>query len=218
MHILSIESSSSTCGVALAHQGVLLGEYSTFVNNSHNEMLGELTRRILTDHKLETKDLWAVAVNVGPGSFTGLRIGVSFAKGLCLMNNIKIIAVPALTALAEAAREFAESINSPKICAVLSSHKNFVYFQEFNIDISEKNSPGFIDVALLQDMLNDNDIVCGNGASLVGKGKRLSGLERPTPRFIARYAELMNKRGEFINSEDAAPMYVQDFVPNIKVS
>lgn len=99
--ILCIETATTNCSVALGKNGKLLAlkeDYST--NYSHAERLHLFIEEILKENQLTTKDLSAIAVSKGPGSYTGLRIGVSAAKGLCFSLNVPLISVPTLRSLA----------------------------------------------------------------------------------------------------------------------
>ena len=98
--ILSIETATPVCAVALHYEGALLGEYRLLKGRSHAEKLATLIDALIKDCGKEIKELAAVAVSGGPGSYTGLRIGTSTAKGLSFALRIPLIAVNSLTALA----------------------------------------------------------------------------------------------------------------------
>jgi tRNA threonylcarbamoyl adenosine modification protein YeaZ len=189
--ILAIETSGKTCSISLASFDFcsnftakncsILGEYNIFESNKHDKFTAEFCRRIIEDNELNFKDLAAVAISIGPGSFTGLRIGTSVAKGLCfddsfldnsennsekainnVNKNIKIIAVPTLDTIANNANNFINSLksinykneqeNNFEILAIIPSHSNFVYHQLFN----EKNEK-MSEISLSEiEVLNEN--------------------------------------------------------------
>ncbi|HAL65703.1 MAG TPA: tRNA (adenosine(37)-N6)-threonylcarbamoyltransferase complex dimerization subunit type 1 TsaB, partial [Bacteroidales bacterium] len=99
-NLLCIESSTSICSVALVSNGDLIGLEETQDKNAHSARLTVLIEKILNDNRLKAKQLNAVAMSRGPGSYTGLRIGASVAKGLCFALNIPLIAVSTLQAMA----------------------------------------------------------------------------------------------------------------------
>ncbi len=101
MLILNIETSTKNCSVSIARNGntVLCKELSE-AGFSHAEKLHVFIEEILKESKLTFKDLSAIAVSQGPGSYTGLRIGVSAAKGLCFALEIPLISVDTLQVLA----------------------------------------------------------------------------------------------------------------------
>ncbi len=98
--ILSIESATSVCSVALHDHGKLLGLMELHQENIHAKKLMLLIESLFQKLGLNSKDLAAVAVSSGPGSYTGLRIGVSIAKGLAYGHDIPLIGVDTLLALA----------------------------------------------------------------------------------------------------------------------
>ncbi len=103
--ILNLETSTKNCSVSITKNGrtVSFKEINTG-NYSHAEKLHPLIVEVLNDVQLTTNDLSAVAVGKGPGSYTGLRIGVSAAKGLCFAHNIPLISVNSLEILAHACK------------------------------------------------------------------------------------------------------------------
>lgn len=99
--ILNIESATTNCSVSLAKDGELLAlKEENFEGYSHSEKLHLFMTDVLQQAGLEMQDLDAVAVSKGPGSYTGLRIGVAAAKGLCFALNLPLIATPTLESLA----------------------------------------------------------------------------------------------------------------------
>jgi len=142
--ILAIETSGKICSVALTElaPGIItpdkivcnpIAEYTLYVGNKHDQFCAELCHRIIKDNELSFEELDAVAVSIGPGSFTGLRVGVSVAKGLCyhlkdssVEARPKLLAVPTMNALV-----FNVDLDR-KVLAIIPSHNNFVYYQVFN--------------------------------------------------------------------------------------
>lgn len=211
--ILSIETTGQCCGVALTKGNVLLSEYTIFVNNLHDKLLAELTSRLLNDLQYSFDDLNAIAVSSGPGSFTGLRIGVAFAKGLCLNDNPKLIEIPTLEAFAFSSIEFAQSIKASQIVSLIKSHQDLYYIQKFNSNAKKTSE---IEMIKLEELLKlDFDETVVSGAD-IQKGFYLSGLQRFTPRFISKLAINKFKKNEFTNAESFIPLYSQEFIPKIK--
>src|SRR5436190_15401436 len=100
-YILNIETATKNCSVSLAKDGVtLVFREIADQGYSHAEKLHVFIEEIIKEAKLEFKDLSAIAISQGPGSYTGLRIGVSSAKGLCFSLDIPLIAVDTLQVLA----------------------------------------------------------------------------------------------------------------------
>jgi tRNA threonylcarbamoyladenosine biosynthesis protein TsaB len=211
--ILSIETTGQTCGVALSKGEILLSEYTIFVNNLHDKLLAELTFRIINDLQYSFDNLDAIAVSAGPGSFTGLRIGVAFAKGLCFNDNIKLIEVPTLEAFAFASIEFAKSCNALQIVSLIKSHQDLFYIQKFNSFAEKISEIEMIQFEELNQLDFTNSVVSGTN---IQKGFNLSGLQRLTPRFISKLAYMKFVKNEFKNAENFIPLYSQEFIPKTK--
>jgi len=94
--ILSIETATKVCSVALHREGELLGFQELFLEKSHSTHLAVMIEQLLSNCQVSVKDLKAVAISKGPGSYTGLRIGVATAKGLCYALDIPLISVNTL--------------------------------------------------------------------------------------------------------------------------
>lgn len=98
--ILSIETASQICSVALHRDGVLLGHSELNIENAHGAKLLRLIEGLFSELAINIAQIHAVAVSAGPGSYTGLRIGVSTAKGICFAQDIPLIGVDTLEAMA----------------------------------------------------------------------------------------------------------------------
>ena len=103
--ILAIETGTDICSVGIAKDGELLSLRESDEGRDHARKVGVFVDELLRETGIVPDDLDAVAVGKGPGSYTGLRIGVSFAKGLCYGLQKPLVAVGSLDALVEVARE-----------------------------------------------------------------------------------------------------------------
>lgn len=122
MIILSIDSSTPVAGVAVLNEAQLLGEAMLNTKNTHSEKLLVLVDNLLKELHLTMQDITSVAVAQGPGSFTGLRIGMATAKGLAQGSGKKLIAIPTLDALAHRM-----SGTCDLICPILHAKRDEVY-------------------------------------------------------------------------------------------
>jgi tRNA threonylcarbamoyladenosine biosynthesis protein TsaB len=138
--ILSIETSTPVCSVALHEEGVLLGVREIDIPGAHSERLIGLIGELLKEYQFKGEELAAIAVSEGPGSYTGLRIGVSTAKGLALAWSIPLIGVSTLAALTRGAK--GKLLANSKIIAMLDARRMEVYREVFD---SELNSISFLD-------------------------------------------------------------------------
>src|SRR5215470_19138995 len=126
---MAVETSTLAGGVALLDGERLVGEYLLDVRATHSERLMPTIDRVLADAGWKPGELDGLAVAVGPGSFTGLRIGLSAVKGLALALAIPIAAVPTLDAMA-AALPFADL----PVCPVIDARKGEVYASLYRWD------------------------------------------------------------------------------------
>jgi tRNA threonylcarbamoyladenosine biosynthesis protein TsaB len=130
--ILSIETSTKVCSVALHKDGELVTIQLHQIDKSHSSLLPGIVKEICDEAKFELKDLNAVAVSAGPGSYTGLRIGVTSAKGFCFALSIPLIAIPSLDVMTEAVRE---KINGEFfLCPMMDARRMEVYTQMIDQD------------------------------------------------------------------------------------
>lgn len=127
-YILNIETATKNCSVALAKSGkVLLCKEMAEVGYSHAEKLHVFIEQVVHESGISIKDLTAIAVSQGPGSYTGLRIGVSAAKGLCFALDIPLIAIDTLAVLAGQA-----NVSDGLIVPVMDARRMEVYSAVFD--------------------------------------------------------------------------------------
>ena len=127
--ILSIETATEVCGTSLVHQGKCLSQRAVKEKYVHSEKLLTFINDILQEAQVEKASLTGIAVSVGPGSFTGLRIGMSTAKGLCYALGIPLFAVPTLDGIA--ATYFWNNLQAEQYCAMIIAKKDEVYYNLF---------------------------------------------------------------------------------------
>jgi tRNA threonylcarbamoyladenosine biosynthesis protein TsaB len=125
--ILNIETSTSVCSVALSANGEVLFEKASFEGPSHAALLGVFVEEALSVLKERGGKLDAVAVSSGPGSYTGLRIGVSVAKGLCFGFGIPLIGIHTLDIMAATAIKQNRTAADCLYCAMLDARRMEVY-------------------------------------------------------------------------------------------
>lgn len=152
--ILHIETSTKICSVALSENGKLL-DYNSYAESGfvHSEKLTIFIEQLLQKNNHFPKDLKAISIAGGPGSYTGLRIGVSTAKGLCYALDIPLIAIDSLLSLASWAKEN-EPDFSGNFCAMIDARRMEVFSAIFtndlqvikpiSADVLEENSYGEI--------------------------------------------------------------------------
>lgn len=141
-YILHFESSTSVCSVSLSRDGKLVDLQESTEGQNHARLMAVFANEIINRNKLTVNQLSAIAVSQGPGSYTGLRIGVSLAKGLCFANELPLIAVSPLQAMCsgviQAAREKGEEILPGTILMpMIDARRMEVYTAQYDVDLQE---------------------------------------------------------------------------------
>lgn len=151
--ILCLETASKSCSVCLSVDGEVIAERKTSEKFKHSELLGPFVSEVLTEAGLNTVDLSAIAINKGPGSYTGLRVGFALAKAICFSSDIPLIGISGLEGMAWMVLE---TRNVDHCVSMISARKNEMYISVYDrnlrvitpasvVDISEglENALGF---------------------------------------------------------------------------
>jgi tRNA threonylcarbamoyladenosine biosynthesis protein TsaB len=168
-YILHLETATKICSVAIAKDGVLISHKETTVANSHSSLITSFVADVVKAAGIELNDLSAVCISMGPGSYTGLRIGVSTAKGFCYALNIPLIAVNTLQSMANYyAANNADKLNDETLlCPMIDARRMEVFTALFNKDITfiKETSAKIIDEESFQKELSAYKIIFfGDGA------------------------------------------------------
>ena len=123
--ILSIETATKICSVALHTKAQLIVTQTLYVERSHAESLLHTIEHLLAASSYTKKDLTAIAISSGPGSYTGLRIGAVTAKGLCYALGLPLIAINTLEAMAHGMHPY--NISQARLCPMLDGRRMEVY-------------------------------------------------------------------------------------------
>jgi tRNA threonylcarbamoyladenosine biosynthesis protein TsaB len=162
-YILNIESSTTNCSVSLANNGELISIRELNEKNySHSTKLHSFIEEVLKNSNITVNKLSAIAVSSGPGSYTGLRIGVSAAKGLCYALQIPLISVPTLQVLARQLNIQREDLIIP----VMDARRDEVYSAVYNseYELVRNIFPEIIDSESFIELAKENKLYfIGNG-------------------------------------------------------
>jgi tRNA threonylcarbamoyladenosine biosynthesis protein TsaB len=223
-NLLCIESSTSICSVALANEGQLMGLEETEDKNAHSARLTVLIEKLLKDNNLKMSQLDAVAMSRGPGSYTGLRIGASVAKGLCYGLNIPLIAVSTLQAMAlQAARILQISPQEDVVfIPMIDARRVEVYSAVYNFRGEElREVRAEIITADLFEDIHSRIVICGDGAAkcrqLFENDLRFIIMERllASAAWLVPLAWENFVKGKFENTAYFEPYYLKDFIAGI---
>ena len=122
--IIAIETSSNICGISLIENGTLIDSIDKDKSKQHAEILPQLYQELKIKTNFSLSNIDALAVSIGPGSFTGLRIGLSFTKGLAFSKNLPIVPISTMMALAYNSRKFLPTLG------IIHSHAKRVFYQK----------------------------------------------------------------------------------------
>jgi tRNA threonylcarbamoyladenosine biosynthesis protein TsaB len=228
--ILNIETSTEVCSVNLAQNEKLLIERESLTGLNHSQLLTVFIDEIFKENGFSTNMLDAVAVSKGPGSYTGLRIGVSVAKGLCYSLGIPLLAMGTLDVLGRfAAENRFEYLNESDMdenlffCPMIDARRMEVYTSLFNSagEQMEPVSAKIIDETSFSAWLEDHRILFfGNGAekcrqALDHPNAQFLGPSKASARFMIKYAEEKFNKKEWENVAYFEPFYLKDFVATV---
>lgn len=162
--LLLIETATPVCSVCICCNERIIASAHSEEPNSHAKMLAVLIQKVLSETGLKTRELSAVGVSEGPGSYTGLRIGLSTAKGICYASHLPLILVPTLAAMAHGMKKYLPP--NFVLLPALDARRNDVYFSLFDEHLNELISHDCKSVsevnALLENM-NLKAIAAGTG-------------------------------------------------------
>lgn len=205
------------CSVALACDARVVVEYTLELGSHHSERLQPMVEMVLREAGLSVGDLDGVAVAAGPGSFTGLRIGMGLAKGLCRGANLVFVCVSTLASLA-----FGTGVEGVPVCSMLDARRGDVYAGVYDLVAGGAISrmPDRADAVSNWVMRLPRPVtVVGDGAwahrdvivDALGRDAFFANatLGRPTAGAVALLGQVRCERGEVDDAETAEPFYLR---------
>lgn len=219
--ILHIETSTNVCSVAVSHDGTVVYDKDDFSGPNHAEKLGVFVDEALSfiDQSLLTLD--AVAVSSGPGSYTGLRIGVSMAKGICYGRDAKLISIPTLELLCVPVLLGHDEIEDDALlCSMLDARRMEVYAGIWNRALKSVReiSADIVTADTYKEYLDHHPIYFfGNGAAkcmetIGSENAHLIENIYPLAKNMMPLAEQRFNRGIFEDVAYFTPSYLKDYV------
>lgn len=222
--ILCIETGTDICSVGIARDGELVSLRESDEGRDHAKKVAVFVDELLCETGISPDELDAVAVGMGPGSYTGLRIGVSFAKGLCYGLQIPLVAIGSLDALTEVAIEDNEAgildvehWDDAILCPMVDARRMEVYTQLFDsrgvpqsdVKAEVVTEESFADVRRERQL-----VIFGNGAAkcceLLSDATYVN--ITPSARGLARLAQQRLDEGRVEDIAYFEPFYLKDFV------
>ncbi|MCK4837463.1 MAG: tRNA (adenosine(37)-N6)-threonylcarbamoyltransferase complex dimerization subunit type 1 TsaB [Desulfobulbaceae bacterium] len=217
--ILAIETATMCGSVALLSGNRCLAEYSVDTATTHSRRLIQQIAQVMNETESNWEQLDGIAVSLGPGSFTGLRIGLSTAKGLAMAADRPLLGVPTLDGLAQ-------QIIAPagtKVCALLDARKKEVYAAFFKCNSAGKPEKTSVDLVMppekLATLIEQPTLLVGDGAIVYQEFfKEILGesiIFAPAHSFFPRAATIgllatkMFANQDFLDPASAVPIYVR---------
>jgi tRNA threonylcarbamoyladenosine biosynthesis protein TsaB len=220
MLILSIDTSTRGCSVAVHADGQLLAAYDLLTDRSSAAMLTTLMKNAVEQAGYTLADLDAVAVAKGPGSYTGLRVGVSTAKGLCYALDKPLLAVPTLAAMTAQLTSYYPG--SYLFCPMIDARRMEVFAAVYDSHLREvmPTQAVILDQDSFAGLLAEHDVVFfGDGAAKCrpllethANAHFPTRLVEPSARTVGQLASELFPSGQFEDLATFEPYYLKDFM------
>ncbi|MBU2885904.1 tRNA (adenosine(37)-N6)-threonylcarbamoyltransferase complex dimerization subunit type 1 TsaB [Gilvimarinus agarilyticus] len=215
--ILSIDTSTKSGSVALICAGLVVGAQHYNIDKSHSSLLHVMIDELMKNTGTTLEELDAIAISEGPGSYTGLRIGVSAAKGLCYALELPLIAVNTLEAMAYQVYRYSSQVDY--LCPMIDARRMEVYalVKNGNFETVQETEPVIVDEESFVTELADHQVVFfGDGAA-----KCQEVIQHPNASFVSEvYPSAVEvgllgakkyELGQFENVIDFEPFYLKEF-------
>lgn len=218
--ILCIETATKSCSIALAREGQLFAcKEAVSQEYSHSEQLTVFIEDLLQEQHLTVQDLNAIAISSGPGSYTGLRIGVSTAKGLCYSLDIPLISISTLEAMAQL---MTEKHSDKTLCPMIDARRMEVYCALFGTDHKTEVEAKVIDTSSFAKELEQGQVLFfGDGADkcrevLSHANAHFELNVYPSALGMIALAEYKFQQQQFEDVAYFVPFYLKEFVAGVK--
>jgi tRNA threonylcarbamoyladenosine biosynthesis protein TsaB len=226
--ILNIETSSEICSVALSINGKVTNLKESVENKTHASELSVFIEQILKEERISASSLDAVSVSKGPGSYTGLRIGVSMAKGICFAAGVPLIAISTLQAMAYKVIDIYNSgrfkdHHQAWFCAMTDARRMEVYLAVYDFQKNQVRNTA-------SEVINKNsfiDILSGRNVLFFGPGSEkcknmiihnnaifVSGIYPSAENMVSLSEDAFAKR-QFADIISFEPFYFKDFIATV---
>ena len=228
--ILCLETATPVCSVALNDGCCTLALHETEGQNAHSEKITNFIREAMETAGIDYRQLDAVAVSKGPGSYTGLRIGVSTAKGICYAADVPLMAIDTLEAMAHGMKEKLGSqlAENDLLIPMIDARRMEVYAAVFDARLNkiEDTAALVIDENAFEDLRKDHRLwLFGDGAPKLSKVFEnqtnitiIDGF-KPSAAFMRNLADKALREHDFVDVAYFEPFYLKDFIagkPHVK--
>jgi tRNA threonylcarbamoyl adenosine modification protein YeaZ len=210
MNILALETSTAYESIALSSNGQIVADVTTKAKRTHSERLLPTVENLLAQTDMKLEDISAIAVSIGPGSFTGLRIGLSTAKGLCFGLKIPLYVTSTLRSLANNA-----SSDSSNICALMDAGRDEYYFAVYSSDLTEIQAPAFAKLDQIMTIIERDSLIIGPVTSKIKQALYATNTTLNFARDINCYPKAVSLI-DIIESNKGCDMYEADDIAKVE--
>lgn len=225
--LLLIDTATEICSVAVSKGKDILGCCETDDGNAHSKNLLPYIDKVLSENHLVMKDINGVVISIGPGSYTGLRIGVSTAKGIAYSLNIPVITISTLESIAFGASCSFKNIQGFQIAPMIDARRMEVFTARYNdqLQLIEPVNAAIIEEDAYSELLENQPILfCGNGMpkcrDILSKHPNAHFSEEPlSAKHMLLPALLKWQKEEFADTAYFEPFYLKEYVaakPHVK--
>lgn len=218
--ILHIETSTEACSVAVSEDGMTVFNEEDLKGPSHAVQLGVFVDEALSFVDSRAMPVDAVAVSCGPGSYTGLRIGVSMAKGICYGRNVPLIALPTLQVMCVPVLLYQDLPEDALLCPMIDARRMEVYAAVYDraLNVRRDTAADIVDEHSYLEFLNKGPVYFfGNGSAkcrekITHPNARFIEEMRPLAKWMFPLAEKAFLKGDFKDVAYFEPFYLKEFV------
>jgi tRNA threonylcarbamoyl adenosine modification protein YeaZ len=217
MIVLAIDTAGAACATAIydSDQDRILAEVSEVIGKGHAEKLMTMVDEVLAKAGKALPDLHRIAVTIGPGSFTGIRVGLAAVRGLALALGIDVVGISTLSVLASARREeHGIGGGNGEVLAAMDAKRNEVYTQRFGAGGEPMDAPALVSVSDFRQMATGVGGVAGSARHLLPQGHQdllpeESAMDRFPIEHVARLGAVAEVSGKpkplYLRGPDAKP-------------
>ena len=218
--ILNIDTSTDACSVAVSQDGACIFHKEQLEGHNHAERLGSFVDEALSFTDNHAIPFDAVAVSCGPGSYTGLRIGVSMAKGVCYGRDLRLISIPTLELLCVPVLLSEDLEDDALLCPMIDARRMEVYSAIYSRALREVRGTqaDVVDGLTYKEWLDQHPVYFfGNGAAkcmetINHPNARLLNGKKPLAKYMFPLAEKRIALGQYEDVAYFTPFYLKDFV------
>ena len=208
--ILAIETSEKNCGVCLYFTDEKYFEFSFRLKNAHSEKIFELIDKLYKTSDYSLQETGCIAVSSGPGSFTGLRIGMSAAKGLAFGSSLPIIPVPTFEAMAFQLSDF--YLDGTQFLIANKVNAEEVYYAKFQIKGNNYIFVENLSIIKHSDLKQNSNLIFGNVVNHKQLNETAFLFSAPSAKYVAKWAEKFGSDKLTFDYDYLEPNYLKELI------